>query len=139
MHTARGISHARRSFLRKATTGIGAIALQALLARDLASQAPRLPATESGSDRVTPQHHAARAKRVIFLYMAGGPSHLETFDYKPKLAAAHGQPIPASITQGLPLSPLNRAPNLCVAAQTPFRNCGHSVQVISTVFPHLAP
>ena len=43
-------------------------------------------------------HHAAKAKRVIFLYQAGGPSHLETFDPKPKLAEMHGKPMPDSFT-----------------------------------------
>jgi hypothetical protein len=125
----------RRAFLRQTGTGIGAIALQTLLTRELASQsAPAIRATGA----LNPRHHAPRARRVIFLYMAGGPSHLETFDAKPMLSRVHGQPLPASITRGLPLSPLNRAPNLCVAPQTSFRRCGRSGQVMSTAFPHLA-
>jgi hypothetical protein len=75
---------------------------------------------------------------VIYLYMAGGPSHLETFDPKPTLVQAHGRPIPDSITRGQPLSPLNRSTNLCVAPQTTFRRCGQSGQAIATVFPRLA-
>ena len=50
-----------------------------------------------------------RAKRVICLYMAGGPSHLETFDYKPKLAEMHGQPMPESFTKGQPIAQLQGA------------------------------
>ena len=49
---------------------------------------------------VNPLHFAPKAKRVIFLYQAGGPSHLETFDYKPKLAEMHGKPMPESFTKG---------------------------------------
>ena len=47
-----------------------------------------------------------KAKRVIWLYMAGGPSHLETFDYKPQLAEMHGQPMPESFTKGQPIAQL---------------------------------
>jgi len=49
---------------------------------------------------------APKAKRVIFLYMAGGPSHLETFDYRPQLAKLHGQPMPESFTKGQPIAQL---------------------------------
>ena len=71
----------RREFLRGAGTGLGAIALATLLAGDGLLAAP---------------HHAAKAKRVIFLFMAGGPSHLETFDPKPELQRLHGERLPAS-------------------------------------------
>ena len=55
---------------------------------------------------VKPLHFAPKAKRVIHLYMAGGPSHLEIFDYKPKLAEMHGQPMPESFTKGQPIAQL---------------------------------
>jgi hypothetical protein len=136
MHNPRDRTQTRRAFLRSASTGIGALALRALLARDLAG-APS-PSAARGTGAVNPLHHRPRAKRVIFLYMAGGPSHLETFDPKPKLIEAHGQPIPPSITRGQALSPLNRSTNLCVAPQTSFRRCGRSGQVLAAIFPHLA-
>ena len=82
-------------------------------------------------------HHVPRARRVIYLYMAGGPSHLETFDEKPNLATFHGKPIPASVTGGQQLSPLNRCPNLCVGGQATFEKCGRSGQAIADIFPHL--
>src|SRR5438874_12809642 len=106
MPVPRDRTQTRRAFLRRASTGIGAIALRALLARDLAG-APNTTAGR-GTGVVNPLHHRPRAKRVIFLYMAGGPSHLETFDPKPKLIDMHGQPIPPSIPRGQTLSPLNR-------------------------------
>jgi Protein of unknown function (DUF1501) len=130
------LNPSRRAFLRNAATGIGAIALKSLLARDLAGQTPR--PGPAGAAALHPLHHAARAKRVIFLYMAGGPSHLETLDPKPTLAAVHGQPIPESITGGQPFSPHNRATNVCVAPQTAFRRCGQSGHELATVFPRLA-
>ena len=55
---------------------------------------------------VRPLHHAAKAKRVIWLTMAGGPSHLETFDPKPKLAQMDGQPMPEKLTKGQQLAQL---------------------------------
>ncbi len=51
-------------------------------------------------------HRPAKVRRVIFLCMAGGPSHLETFDFKPKLAAMDGQPMPSSFTDGQPIAQL---------------------------------
>jgi hypothetical protein len=81
---------------------------------------------------------APRAKRIIQLYMAGGPSHLETLDEKPKLAAMHGQPMPESFTKGKPIAQLQGADLKCFAPQHPFVTCGESGQRISSIFPYLA-
>jgi hypothetical protein len=70
--------------------------------------------------------------------MAGGPSHLETFDYKPVLARLHGKPIPPSITRGQSLSPLDRSTNICVAPQVSFARQGRSGQWMSELFPRLS-
>src|SRR2546421_1420840 len=95
----------RRTFLGWATTGIGSVALASLLTPGLLAGA-----TSAAEDRwrgvVDPLHFRPRAKRVIFLYMAGGPSHLETLDPKPQLAKRHGQPMPESITKGQPIAQL---------------------------------
>src|SRR5882724_1893621 len=79
----------RRTFLRNGIAGVGLLGLNSLLT-------PRLFGGTGGV--VNPLHHAAKAKRVIYLYQAGGPSHLETFDYKPKLAEMHKKPMPESFT-----------------------------------------
>jgi len=97
---------------------------------------------EDDSDRwpgvVSPLHHAAKAKRVIYLYMAGGPSHLETFDYKPKLAEMSGKPMPESITKGQPIAQLQGNAKLtCLAPQHSFTKSGKSGQEISDIFPKL--
>jgi hypothetical protein len=76
----------RRDFLARSSFGIGAMALSQLFARD-GFAAAALP------------HFAPRAKSVIFLFMMGGPSHLDLFDPKPKMAAMNGQPIPESLVQ----------------------------------------
>ncbi len=96
-------------------------------------------AAVSSSDRwqgiVRPLHFPARAKRVIHLYMSGGPSHLETLDYKPKLAELSGQPMPESITKGQPIAQLQGAKLTCFGPQHAFAKFGQSQQEISTIFP----
>ena len=106
MHLSDRISQAicRRTFLDRGRVGIGTAALWSLLTDGRAATGA-LP--ETGSRGVVqPLHHPPRAKRVIFLCQAGGPSHLETFDYKPKLAAMDGQPMPESFTEGQPIAQL---------------------------------
>ena len=80
-------------------------------------------------------HFAAKAKRVIFLCMAGGPSHLETFDYKPKLAELDGQPMPESFTKGQPIAQLQGKKLKCLGPLTKFQKYGQSGQVISDFLP----
>src|SRR5262245_33098199 len=91
----------RRTFLGRAGLGLGTAALTSLLESDLR----RTAGAETGPPPERPPlpHRAPKAKRVIFLYMSGGPSHLETFDYKPKLAELDGQPMPESFTLGQPI------------------------------------
>jgi hypothetical protein len=124
----------RRAFLGRAGLGLGSIALASLLN-------PRVLRAGDTAARwagvLNPPHHRPRVKRVIYLYMAGGPSHLETLDYKPKLAAMHGQPMPESFTKGQPIAQLQGAKLNCFAPQHPFRRYGKSGQQISTIFPHL--
>src|SRR5665213_875208 len=86
----------RRAFFGRAATGVGSIALSSLLNPSALLGAPK--PEERWTGIVHPLHFAPKAKRVIFLCMAGGPSHLETFDYKPKLSELHGKPMPESFT-----------------------------------------
>jgi hypothetical protein len=88
---------------------------------------------ESGAIR--PLHHAPRAKRVIWLYMGGGPSQYETFDYKPELARMGGKPMPESVTAGQPIAQLQGQPLACLAPLFPFRRWGRSGQEITSLFP----
>ena len=86
----------RRQVFGRSATGIGAAALASLLNEDL--RAADDPLKSSG---VLPKlHFAPKAKRVIYLFMSGGPSHIDLFDWKPKLQAHFGQDLPASIRQG---------------------------------------
>ena len=80
-------------------------------------------------------HFAAKAKRVIFLCMAGGPSHLETFDYKPKLAELHDQPMPESYTKGQPIAQLQGQELKAYGPMFKFDRYGKSGQWISELLP----
>jgi hypothetical protein len=126
----------RRTFLHDTAAGMGMVALASLLDK-AAAQAPERPSVERWPGVVQPLHYPARAKRVIWLYMAGGPSHLESFDPKPRLAAMHGQPMPESFTRGQPIAQLQNAQLRCFAPQHPFRKCGKSGQEIAAIFPHI--
>src|SRR5262245_2499839 len=105
-------THNRRAFLGQTGAGIGLAALSTLLGRDcfaadtFAPNAPGIAGLPS-----LPQ----KAKRVIFLYMSGGPSQFETFDYKPKLAELDGQPMPESYTRGQPIAQLQGQELKCLA------------------------
>jgi len=82
-------------------------------------------------------HFPAKAKRVIFLCMAGGASHLETYDYKPKLAEMNGKPMPESFTKGQPIAQLQGKKLTCLGPQHPFKKYGKSGLEISTALPHV--
>jgi hypothetical protein len=131
---------ARRVFLRQAANTLGATALASLLSPVLATG--RAAAADSDPLRqsrgiLMPLHHAPKIKRVIILTMAGGPSHLETLDYKPKLAEMHGQPMPESFTKGQPIAQLQGAKLNCFGPQHPFKKFGQSGQQIAEIFPHI--
>jgi hypothetical protein len=69
--------------------------------------------------------------------MAGGPSHLETLDYKPRLTQLHGQPMPESYTRGQPIAQLQGQRLTCYAPQHPFRRFGRCGHEIAEIFPHV--
>src|SRR5687767_7838421 len=84
--------HSRRDFLRRSGAGFGMLGLAGLLANDLF--APKLFAEPVSPLAVKPPMFPARAKRVIFLFMPGGPPAMDTFDPKPLLVRDHGKPLP---------------------------------------------
>ena len=108
---------ARRAFLGR--SGLGGIALGSLLAGGaVAGDAEQSSARWTGA--VDPLHHPRRAKRVIYLYMSGGPSHLELFDHKPELARLDGQPMPSSFTAGQQIAQLQGQTLSCMGPQFKF-------------------
>src|ERR1700677_4689979 len=84
----------RRNFLRRSSGVVGVAALASLL-ESQGYASPTGPVKVPGSLGQT--HHAPKVKNVIYLFMAGGPSHVDLFDYKPKLKEMHGQDMPKSI------------------------------------------
>jgi len=131
----------RRVFMGRAAQGLGRIALASLLSPSLLSSASAGSAPSRKQDKWTgvvhPFDYPPKAKRVIWLTMAGGPSHLETFDHKPKLAQMHGQPMPESFTAGKQIAQLQGAKLLCFGPQHPFKRFGKSEVEICELFPHL--
>ena len=132
----RSMDVCRRTFLGRGLVGLGAVALQSMLDPRIV-QAAQSAATAASRGAINPLHHPAKAKRVIYLYQAGGPSHLETFDYKPKLAAMNGQPMPESMTKGQQLAQLQRQKLMCYGPQFPFKKFGKSGQEMAEIFPHI--
>src|SRR5438128_1306991 len=122
----------RRTFLGRSLLGLGGVALGSLLERGRAAE-PKF----RSKGVVNPLHFRPKIKRVIFLTMAGGPSHLETFDYKPKLAEMSGKPMPESFTKGQPIAQLQGQKLTCLAPQHPFQKFGRSGQEICSLFPHI--
>ena len=121
----------RRTFLRNGLGTLGMFALNSLL------QGGQDNAQDKWKGVVNPLHFPQKAKRVIFLYQAGGPSHLETFDYKPKLAALHGQGMPESFTSGQQIAQLQGKQLICFGPQYGFKKFGKSGQEICELFPHI--
>jgi len=123
----------RRAFLKQSTGGLGAMALASLLQGNQAQGA----ASGGYKGVVNPLHHNPKVKRVIYLYMAGGMTHLETWDPKPTLAKMHGQPMPESVTKGQQIAQLQGAKLNCFGPQHPFAKYGKSGIEFSSIFPEL--
>ena len=130
----------RRCFLGKSAQGLGAYALASLMnpQKALTAQEPEPLSIDRWRGVIQTPHVSPKAKRVIFLVMAGGASHLETFDPKPKLAEMNGQPMPESFTQGQPIAQLQGKKLTCMAPQHPFKACGESGVEMTEIFPHLS-
>jgi hypothetical protein len=124
----------RRHFFGRCGVGLGSIALASLLARDAAAAGQA-----TGPRPASPgPHHAPRAKRVIFLFMAGGPSQLDMFDHKPELDRRNGEPIPASFIAGKRFAFMNSShrTNLLATRRT-FARHGDCGAWASDLVPHM--
>lgn len=116
----------RRGLLRRSALGFGWLAAASLLAEENQS-------AQAKSQSLPLPHARPRAKRVIFLFMKGGPSHLDTFDYKPQLQADDGKPLPFDKprVQFAPTNNLLKSP-------WKFQRHGESGHWVSELFPHVA-
>ena len=141
--------HARREWLCRSGLGLGAIALNDLLQRDrqVACAAPTekiqpgIPTQGIATKgALNPTHHRPTAKRVIYLFMAGGPSQLETFDYKPLLNEKQGQPLPDSVRAGQRLTGMsgNQAVLPLAGSAFKFSQHGQCGAWVSELLPNTA-
>jgi uncharacterized protein (DUF1501 family) len=126
-------NHSRRHWLQSFGMGLGGIALSQLIQRDTAASV-----TSQGA--INPTHHTPTAKRVIYLFQAGGPSQLESWDYKPLLNEQQGKPLPDSVRQGQRLTGMsgNQAVLPLAGSIFKFQQHGASGTWVSDVMPHMA-
>src|ERR1700682_3502731 len=121
----------RRHFFQQAGFGIGSLALGSLLNDSFVAQSAVNPISAK------PPHFAPKAKRIIYLFMAGAPSQLDLFDYKPALIKYNGQPIPEDVIKGERLVFTKGPPNL-LGSPHAFARHGQSGAELSSLLPHLA-
>jgi len=123
----------RRHFFEKCGVGLGSIALSDLLTKE--GYAATEGSRESDPMAVRSSPHGAKAKNVIFMFMAGGPSHLELFEDKPKLREFHGELPPESLTKGKRFAFLGDDARL-LGSERKFESYGDSRMQLSELFPH---
>src|SRR5262245_56499184 len=134
--TSHQLLQTRRQFFGRSATGIGAAALATLLGDDLRGADDPLKTTG-----VLPKLHLApKAKRVIYLYMSGGPSHIDLFDDKPKLKEYFGQDLPASIRQGQRITGMTSGQKTLPVAPSMFKFAQHGKAGtwVSDLLPNIA-
>ncbi|MEQ1850194.1 MAG: DUF1501 domain-containing protein, partial [Chthoniobacteraceae bacterium] len=134
-HALRDVT--RRHFFSRCTMGVGSIALASLMAERGLAAAPSPKMRNPLAPKKT--HFPAKAKNVIFLFMAGGPSQLDLFEHKPQLTALNGQPIPESYTKGKRFAFMDSShrTNL-LASKFAFHQHGKSGAWVSDLLPHTA-
>ncbi len=128
------LDETRRHFFGRCGIGVGSLALASMLS----DETVRAVATQR-RDPLAPKttHFTPRAKRVIFLFMAGGPSHLELFDYKPKLQELSGQQVPAAYVKNKRFAFIKTNAKL-LGTKRKFRKYGESGTEVSDFLPHLS-
>jgi hypothetical protein len=132
-----GQQQTRRAFLGRTAHGVGKLGLASLITPALFAAAEEKKKKDKWTGVVHPFHYPPKAKRVIWMSMAGGPSHLETFDPKPKLAEMHGQPMPESMTKGKQIAQLQGAKLVCFGPQHKFKKFGQNGTEICELFPQI--
>ncbi|MEY3173957.1 MAG: hypothetical protein RLZZ436_1871 [Planctomycetota bacterium] len=130
---------ARRAFVGRSAMGAGSMALASLLSAEKTRAGEQVQASALGGQPGLP-HFPAKAKRVIWLFQNGAPTHVDLFDYKPKLRELHGQPLPPGYAEGRRFSTMTGAADgkLMLAPVEPFRQRGESGAWVSDFLPHTA-
>ncbi|MEL6897875.1 MAG: DUF1501 domain-containing protein, partial [Planctomycetota bacterium] len=127
-------SVSRRHWIQNAAMGFGGLALAGMLQQDSrgADHGPDASASLPPDAALPRTHHVPKAKHVIFLFMSGGVSHVDSFDPKPELQRLHGRPMPMTVQR----TQFNNNGNI-MASPFSFRQWGESGTPISDLFPHL--
>jgi hypothetical protein len=125
----------RRHFLTKSTLGLGAMALGSLLGNPVFGQSATIPSVDKGFQHVFP-----KAKRIVYLFMSGGPSQLDLFDHKPQLKKWHGEDLPGSIRKGQRLTGMSAGQSALPLASSifDFQQYGQSGAWVSELMPYTA-
>lgn len=133
----RAAYNSRRHFLKNCTSGLGALALTTLLGCNKSMFST--PETGGNAVKFVPglPHFAPKAKNVIFMHMAGGPSHLELFDYKPELQRLDGKDTPQSLLKGKNFAFIKGTPKL-LGPRAGFVQAGNSGTYVSDYLPHFS-
>jgi hypothetical protein len=131
----------RREFFGRSACGLGTAALASLLGREPAFAAEASPSNQRpfpGLDSLP--HFAPKAKRVIYLFQNGAPTHVELFDFKPTLQSMHGKPMPGEFFAGKRFSTMTGDPagKLVLGPVEPFQRHGRSGAWVSSFLPHIA-
>lgn len=126
--------HTRREFLTTAACGLGGVALSSLLAE----QAGAAPAAATNPLAVRQPHFPARAKNCIFIFMAGAPSHLDLFDYRPTLQQLDGQPMPESLLKDMRFAFIQKDSAVLLGSKRRFSQHGQGGMWFSDLVPHIA-
>src|SRR6266487_1335585 len=129
----------RRAFLTRSTTGLGAIALGALLRHDLFGAAVPINPSVKPKGALPSLHFAPKAKRVIYLFQSGAPSHIDLFDPKSKLTQMTGEELPPSVRMGQRITGMTAGQRalLCVGPAYPFKRYGKSGVELSELIPNI--
>src|SRR5262249_27296292 len=132
------LPHSRREFLERAGGGFASLALYSMLVGD--GVIPRSAAAGEAVNGGSPlsarkPHYPALAKSVIFLFMDGGPSHIDTLDPKPMVNEYAGKPLPPSVERVM--TPMGVADNALLACQRTWKQYGESGLPVSNWYPHV--
>src|ERR1044071_7161084 len=129
----------RRAFLTRSTTAIGTLALASLLNENLFGATPASPPLQTPGALKT-LHFAPKAKRVIYMFMSGAPSHIDLFDHKPKLKELTNTELPASVRMGQRITGMTSGQKQLLVVGSPFsfKQYGKSQAEISELLPHTA-
>ena len=133
----------RRDLLSNSSRPLGAAALASLMGRAAADDSvsdPRVATADANGGLPGLPHFAPKAKRVIYLFMCGGPSHIDTWDYKPEVRGVHGQELPESIRNGQRITTMTSGQKSfpCVAPMFKFGQHGENGTWVSELLPHTA-